>query len=320
MKNQMLSKKKPLISIGIPTYNRANGFLKNAIESALSQTYGNIEVIVSDNCSPDNTPEVVKSIKDNRIRYFRQKENIGPNNNFNFCVSQARGEYFLLLQDDDLIDNDFVEICLESVDYSTDIGIIRTGTRIIDGEGKVIKESPNKAEGESLYELILSWFNFKTAFYLCSTLFNTNELKKIGGFQSRYNLFQDVVAEVKLAAVLGFRNVPDIKASFRKHPGEMTFASKVNDWCNDSLYLLDIICGLLPSNQQEIRKKGLRFFAHLNYNRARAVRKQPDKFVAYLNVYKKFDYSLLPPALNSLLKRSMVPRAVRFIKKTVFPN
>jgi len=305
----------PLVTIGIPTYNRANGFLKNAIESALSQTYGNIEVIVSDNCSPDNTPEVVKSIKDNRIRYFRQKENIGPNNNFNFCVSQAKGEYFLLLQDDDLIDKDFVETCLSAVDYRTDVGIIRTGTRVIDDKGDEIKEYPNRAEGESFYDLILSWFQFKTAFYLCSTMFNTKGLKEIGGFRSKHNLFQDVVAEVKLAASLGFKNVSDIKASFRKHPGEMTFAAKVVNWCEDSLYLLSLIADLIPDKREIILKKGKKFFAHLNYNKACAVKPEKDKLKAYYIVYKSFGFTEPPPRIKRVITGNPVYRGIGYIKR-----
>lgn len=96
----MHSKAQPLSTIAIPTYNRANSYLREAIRIAMNQTYPNIESIISDNCSMDNTETVVKNFKDHRIRYFRQGKNIGGNNNFNFCPSQAKGKYFLLLMDD----------------------------------------------------------------------------------------------------------------------------------------------------------------------------------------------------------------------------
>jgi glycosyltransferase involved in cell wall biosynthesis len=99
----------PLVSVGIPTYNRADGYLKEAIQSVLNQTYPNLEIIVSDNCSSDDTGTVVKAFNDSRIRYHRHDVNIGPNNNFNFCLDQAQGAYFLLLHDDDLIDPDFFQ-------------------------------------------------------------------------------------------------------------------------------------------------------------------------------------------------------------------
>ena len=107
----------PLVSIGIPTYNRADGYLRGCIESALNQTYPNLEIFISDNCSSDNTGTLVKSFNDPRIRYHRHDVNIGGNNNFNYCVKKARGIYFLLLHDDDLIDADFIEVCMKAVNY-----------------------------------------------------------------------------------------------------------------------------------------------------------------------------------------------------------
>ena len=63
----MTNKIPPLVSIAVPTYNRANSFLKESLASAINQTYQNIEVIVSDNCSTDNTELVVKSFNDSRL-------------------------------------------------------------------------------------------------------------------------------------------------------------------------------------------------------------------------------------------------------------
>jgi len=117
-----MSSSDPLVSIGIPTYNRANGNLLKVIERALGQTWQNVEVIVSDNCSTDHTPELVGAIEDPRLRYIRQETNIGPNNNFNTCLNQAKGEYFLLFHDDDMIDEDFVEACMSSLEPGQPVG------------------------------------------------------------------------------------------------------------------------------------------------------------------------------------------------------
>lgn len=67
----MIDKFQPLITIAIPTYNRADSYLRHALDSALNQTYKNIEIVVSDNCSVDNTEEVVQGLHDPRIRYFK---------------------------------------------------------------------------------------------------------------------------------------------------------------------------------------------------------------------------------------------------------
>lgn len=291
----MPDKNKPLVTIAIPTYERADGYLRQAIASAVSQTYRNVEIIVSDNCSQDHTGDVVGSFNDSRIRYFRQEKNIGANNNFNFCVEQAGGDYFLLLHDDDLIDEDFVDVCMGAADQRSEIGIIRTGTRICDEEGNVISMYPNMASGYSTDDLFRGWFRNETSFYLCSTLFNTRKLREIGGFRSKHNLFQDVIAELKLAALFGRTDVPDIKATFRSHPGEMTHSVKVSQWCEDSLLLLDIMCNLASvENRNLIRKEGLKFFSQINYRRATQVKSLAGQLAAYFTVFRKFGYRHLP--------------------------
>lgn len=318
----MIDKTYPLVTIAIPTYNRADSYLKQALQSALEQTYQNVEIIVSDNCSTDNTEMVIKNVNDPRIRYFRQEKNIGANNNFNFCLNQAKGDYFLLLQDDDLIDCDFIETCMKSVNYDIDIGIIRTGTRVIDSQGNVLNEVPNKVEGLSTEDFFRGWFVGKTTLYLCSTLFNTQRLREIGGFKSRHNLFQDVIAEVRLAARFGRADVQDVKASFRKHHGEMTFAAKVSDWCEDSLMLLDTMCELVQENGF-IWAEGMRFFSKLNYNRARAVKSPFERFIAYITVFKKFNYRYLPSKdhfispVYELLGNTSLYNRLRFIKRKI---
>ena len=76
----------PLVTIAIPTFNRADGSMLQTVQAALSQTYANVEVLVSDNASSDNTQELISAIDDPRLRYVRHPENIGANNNFNSCV------------------------------------------------------------------------------------------------------------------------------------------------------------------------------------------------------------------------------------------
>lgn len=98
---------KPLVSIGIPTYNRPEG-LRRALESITGQTYKNLEIIVSDNCSlGEETQKVVQEFmeKDSRIQYHRQVENKGGAFNFRFVLERANGEYFMWMADDYVWDN-----------------------------------------------------------------------------------------------------------------------------------------------------------------------------------------------------------------------
>jgi glycosyltransferase involved in cell wall biosynthesis len=114
-----------LITIGIPTYNRVTQ-LERAIESALNQDYNNIEVIVSDNASTDETESFCRQIcaGENRLKYMRQTENIGPTANFTAVLRAASGKYFMWLGDDDWLDIDYVSSCARELSSDPDLSLV----------------------------------------------------------------------------------------------------------------------------------------------------------------------------------------------------
>lgn len=282
----------PLITIGIPTYNRAEKFLKEAIQSALNQTYLNLEIIVSDNCSTDDTESIVKSYSGQRLRYIRHPKNIGSTNNFNYCLKEAGGIYFLLLHDDDLIDSDFIEVCVKAAKSNRDVGTIRTGMRRIDLAGNIIRQKENLVGGFALEEFFLGWFNGKTPMHLCSTLFNTEKLLKIGGFKSKNNLFDDVLAHAILVAEFDRIDIRDVKASFRAHHEQNAYSAPIQGWCEDSLELLGIICKLTTNKRELIRKTGKTFFANHCYKHASAIKSPIKRFYAYTLILRAFGFQV----------------------------
>ncbi|GMQ88578.1 MAG: hypothetical protein BMS9Abin09_0006 [Gammaproteobacteria bacterium] len=284
----------PLVSIGIPTYNRAKGNLRKVIERALGQTYRNLEVIVSDNCSTDETPELVRSIDDSRLRYFRQESNIGPNNNFNYCLNQARGEYFLLFHDDDMIDEDFVEACISALGPGQSVGAILTGVRVIDGQDNVLGEYRNEAAGLSPAGFILGWFEGTTSLYLCSTLYHTARLREVGGFGSKKNLFDDLVPTFTLTTKYGRVDVAEIKAGFRRHLDNRGSTVPIHDWVEDSLYLLDIMYRLLPDERHSLAKQGKLYLCDKMYRYISNGSAVSNSAMDYLKIYKSFGYCYSP--------------------------
>jgi len=115
----------PLVSIGLPTYNRATT-LSRAIESALGQDYRNIELVISDNCSTDETQAMCleASARDSRVRYLRQPVNQGATENFREVLRQARGEFFMWLSDDDWMDASYVSACLSVLLADAELGLV----------------------------------------------------------------------------------------------------------------------------------------------------------------------------------------------------
>lgn len=92
----------PLVTFVVPCYNLAY-LLPECLNSILVQTYPDFEVLVMDNCSPDNTPEVVQSFRDPRVKYVRNETNIGHTLNFNKGIAMARGKYVWLVSADDFL-------------------------------------------------------------------------------------------------------------------------------------------------------------------------------------------------------------------------
>lgn len=124
-----------MVSILIPVYNREK-LIAQTIESALNQTYINIEVIITDNCSTDNTWEIIQEYaqKNNRIKAFQNDSNIGPVRNWKRCIDEASGDYGKILWSDDLIAPEFIEKTLPFLQQNDDIGFVFTGTEIFNDD------------------------------------------------------------------------------------------------------------------------------------------------------------------------------------------
>lgn len=133
------SKDRPLISVCIPTY-RGAAHLAAAIDSVLGQTLTDLELVIIDDNSPDTTPQVVAAYEDPRIRYQRNTRNLGPEGNWNRCLAEARGRYFKLLPQDDLLYPDTLQRQAEVLERDTEghIALVFGSRNIIDAKDKII--------------------------------------------------------------------------------------------------------------------------------------------------------------------------------------
>ena len=134
--------KTPCVSIGLPVYN-GERFLTEAIESLLSQTYQDFELIISDNASTDRTEEICRkyAAQDPRIRYSRNAANIGGTNNANLTFELAHGEYFRWAADDDRCAPTLVERLVEELDKRPDVTNSFAAVVVIDANGSRIRRS-----------------------------------------------------------------------------------------------------------------------------------------------------------------------------------
>lgn len=122
----------PKVSINIPTYGQAH-YIERAIESALAQDYPNLEVIVADDCSPDNTSEVIKKYaNDTRFKYYRNRNNLGRIKNYKKCLYEyATGEWVINCDGDDYYINEhFISEVMDQVAAHDDVVFAQAGHQI----------------------------------------------------------------------------------------------------------------------------------------------------------------------------------------------
>jgi glycosyltransferase involved in cell wall biosynthesis len=137
----MSSSSPPLVSIGIPVRNGAE-FVREALDSARAQDYPNLEILVSDNASSDDTEALCRehANRDPRIRYWRNPEDIGQVGNFGKVLAQASGRYFTWLAADDILSyRDYASRTVAYLEAHPDVGICSTDFAMLDllGPGKV---------------------------------------------------------------------------------------------------------------------------------------------------------------------------------------
>ena len=134
---------RPVVSIGVPVYN-TDRYIACALDSIIGQTFGDFEVVISDNCSTDDTQAICESYvaRDSRIRYIRQKQNVGLPRNWNAVVHAARGEFFKWASASDYCALTMLEQCVAAMRAEPDVVLCYGETQLIDQDGHAIGVYP----------------------------------------------------------------------------------------------------------------------------------------------------------------------------------
>ena len=136
-----MSSNRPRVSVGMPVYNGEN-YIREALDSILTQNFQNFELVISDNASTDATEEICKEYlaKDGRIRYYRNGRNMGATWNNNRVFELSQGEYFKWAAHDDVCAPEFLEKCVEALDQDSSVVLAYPWTKNIDQNGEVTGE------------------------------------------------------------------------------------------------------------------------------------------------------------------------------------
>lgn len=265
----MATPSSPKVSVCIPVYNGSE-YIAKTIRSILSQTFENFQIIVCDNCSEDDTEEIVRSFDDSRINFVRNEKNLGLVGNANRCIDLADGEYIHIIHHDDLMMPKNLEKKVRILDENPGVGLVYSDVMPIDQDGipldiVMFRETKRNyiEDGRKVFERYVLKMNVGASFFIGSVLVRRECYLRLGGFnpQLPYNNDNEMWLRILLFYDAGCIGEPLVK--YRIH-NSMT-SSAIND--TDGLNIVGLkehylACTMVMDqygdkipNKQQLKKK-----------------------------------------------------------------
>ncbi|GAB4031181.1 glycosyltransferase family 2 protein [Spirosoma jeollabukense] len=170
-------------TIAIPAFKAT--YLKECIDSILAQTTSDFELIIVNDASPENLDEIIDSYDSHQISYYKNEVNFGALNvvdNWNKCLSYAKGSFFILMGDDDKMCPDYLEVFSDLIDKYPVCDVYHCRTIVIDENSKPLWITGPRPEFEQVHDSILERMKGNRLFFISDYVYRTETLKKDGGF------------------------------------------------------------------------------------------------------------------------------------------
>lgn len=209
----------PTVSIGMPLYN-GQDFIKEALDSLLSQTFVDFEIIVSDNCSTDSSRSIVDTYvaKDTRVCLYQQERNMGPSKNFEFVLNKASGKFFMWAAHDDIWDESWLQVLLDNI-HEGDVGI--RGLIKLQRHGAIIAEKilPNFKRNQFISCFMRNETDYRSHYAYC-LFFREKLLKR--KFSSLYvDYYPDALFVYELLSLGALRTTTGTYQNYRVHDSNL---------------------------------------------------------------------------------------------------
>jgi hypothetical protein len=250
------------VTVAIPTINRSK-LLVRAMRSVLAQTYSNIELLVSDDASTDDTLARIAEIDDPRLALFQRETRLGLVGNFDFCLQHASGDFFLLLGDDDLLLPRAIERLVEPFLAGDDVGMSWCPCLIADTNSDQFWTTDSGPMREDPAEMIAALWGGKRGPRLSSILLPRAEALAAGGFRARYGDLCDI--GLWAAVALRHKSVTCVNeplVQYTNHHGSTTSQSAVRQWQEwGQLVHADLLEIANPASQKKLRAAKSKFLS-----------------------------------------------------------
>ena len=214
----------PVVTLGLPVYN-GEIYLDKTIKCVLKQTYSNLELIIVDNASTDNTERICRKYAaiDSRIKYFKNSINIGVSANHNRVVELSHSKYFKWIAHDDMFSEDFVEKCVDVLESDPSIILCCTKTYQIDENDNITGkyQYPNTISSYKVHERYRQCLGFSHLVIGLFGVFRLDALKKTRLIESYIGSDRNLFTELSLIG--RFFQVPEYLFYFRMHPQSYSY-------------------------------------------------------------------------------------------------
>ena len=209
--------KTPRISVLMCVYN-GEEYLREAVESILNQTFSDIEFIIVDDGSTDNTETILDSFDDPRILRSRNNENIGLTRSLNKGLAMARGEYIARMDADDISLPERLAAQVAFLDEHPEIGVLGSAVQVIDARGSLIRV----LRYPTTHEFFLWSLCFYSPIAHPTVVFRRTAVEHVGGYDDALLAGQDRDLWQRLSTAARFANLPEVYLLYRVHPGRIS--------------------------------------------------------------------------------------------------
>ncbi|MCL7945676.1 glycosyltransferase [Marinobacter sp. ATCH36] len=288
-----------VVSVVTPTYNRAR-FLPDAVASVLAQTYADLELIVLDDGSVDDTREVLEPfLADRRVRYFYQ-ENQGQSHARNHALEQATGDFIAFLDSDDLWTPDKLKKQLAVLNANPDVDIVHGDEAMIDEQGVVSSLENMKRYSGWITRYLLA----DNGVSISTALVRRRCFDEMGGFDTSVGVADDYELWLRFSARYRFHYEPGIVASYRVMEYQIS-SDKHRRFAANERIINTFLARYGEVLSLRDRRWGLaRFFCR----KARYFASVGERDVAISAIARAFWHAPLDPVVWRALYRVMIPR------------
>lgn len=216
---------KPNLSVGLPVFN-GEKYLRQALDSILNQTYKPFELIISDNASTDKTQKICQEYAgmDDRIKYFRNKSNIGAPGNYNLTFRLSRGKYFKWTAYDDLLAPEYLEKCVKVLDTDSSVVLCHSLVGCIDENGILVGDYDSRTlhriSSAKPHERFRDLISPKNTCWAIHAVMRSSSLRKTHLHGDYLDADRNLLAELGLMG--RFYEIPEHLFFRRDHPQAYT--------------------------------------------------------------------------------------------------